>query len=302
MSRFWPLLVLAAAHAALASTIDPNAVILSAQRNAIANWADYASANNISGWDAATPVCSWTAVACDAAGAVTGIDLGCSSAGSTGGGSSQFCATKALGTVAPELAGLRSLTSLFLNGQSFIGSLPLAWGPGGFPKLTTLVLSDNVLTGSIPESWAAGSFASLTAMDLRGNPQLCGPVPASLTAAVCGTDGSRCSGVSLGACSGLAPAPASARLGCLEHTTSAPQGRQASPLPMSLPAPEAGLTTPHTMASRLMPASHLGATAGSLPQTTFACWLAIHQPSTSRTPCLCLQSAPSRWTPSCPQR
>lgn len=55
------------------SARPPAAVILSAQRNAIANWADYASANNISGWDAATPVCSWTAVACDAAGAVTGM-------------------------------------------------------------------------------------------------------------------------------------------------------------------------------------------------------------------------------------
>ncbi|KAL4441262.1 hypothetical protein ABPG77_011499 [Micractinium sp. CCAP 211/92] len=179
----WPLLMVAAAGTAVAQTIEPSAVVLAAQRNAIVNWAEYASANNILGWDAATPVCSWTAVVCDAAGAVTSIDLGCNSAGSIGGGSSQFCATKALGTLAPELAGLQSLASLSLNGQSFIGSLPPAWGSGGFPQLTTLLLSNNALTGSIPDSWATGGFASLTDMDLRGNPQLCGPVPPSLAPA-----------------------------------------------------------------------------------------------------------------------
>lgn len=211
LTSLYLLLALAATGAALAQTIDPAAVILTAQKNAIVNWADFASGNKISGWDAASPVCSWTAVQCDAAGLVTSIDLGCNRAGAVG-SSPQFCATKALGTLAPELAGLNSLVSLSLNGQSFIGPLPATWG-SGFPQLTTLELRDNALTGTIPESWAAGSFASLSNMDLQGNTQLCGPVPASLLAAVCGMDGSRCSGGSLGACLGPAPAPPSAAPG-----------------------------------------------------------------------------------------
>ena len=37
---------------------------LLAQRQAISNWDAFAAANNIAGWDAATPVCNWTGIVC----------------------------------------------------------------------------------------------------------------------------------------------------------------------------------------------------------------------------------------------
>ena len=37
---------------------------LLAQRDSISNWADFAAATNLTGWDEATPVCSWAGVFC----------------------------------------------------------------------------------------------------------------------------------------------------------------------------------------------------------------------------------------------
>lgn len=38
--------------------------ILLQQRNAFTNWAAFAGANNISGWDAGSDICSWTGIWC----------------------------------------------------------------------------------------------------------------------------------------------------------------------------------------------------------------------------------------------
>lgn len=42
----------------------PAVAALLAQRRAISNWDAFAAANTINGWDAATPVCSWTGIVC----------------------------------------------------------------------------------------------------------------------------------------------------------------------------------------------------------------------------------------------
>ncbi|KAI7838908.1 hypothetical protein COHA_007314 [Chlorella ohadii] len=149
---------------------------LLAQRQAINNWDAFAASNSVIGWDTATPVCSWTGIVCKANSTTANkfdINLSCAPVGRLP------CATKAQGTLAPELAELSTLGTIALEGQALSGGLPAAWGaPGALPALYDLKLSGNALTGSLPETWGGTqAFPSLFRMELSGN-QLSGSVPA----------------------------------------------------------------------------------------------------------------------------
>lgn len=43
---------------------------LLAQKAAIRNWQEFARGKNLTGWDAATPVCTWSGVSCSGKGAI----------------------------------------------------------------------------------------------------------------------------------------------------------------------------------------------------------------------------------------
>ncbi|EFN53894.1 expressed protein [Chlorella variabilis] len=68
------------------------------QRDAIDNWADFAAATNIRGWDQATPICSWTGVFCISTSTVDGfsVSLACDKEMS---GASLCAPTPATGTL-----------------------------------------------------------------------------------------------------------------------------------------------------------------------------------------------------------
>ena len=62
---------LPACTAAFPPASDADAAALLAQRDAIANWAAFAAANNVSGWAVpGPPVCNWTGVSCTPGGSV----------------------------------------------------------------------------------------------------------------------------------------------------------------------------------------------------------------------------------------
>lgn len=49
------------------------AAALLAQSAAISNWAEFASQNNITGWNESTPVCQWTGVTCTPQGSIIAL-------------------------------------------------------------------------------------------------------------------------------------------------------------------------------------------------------------------------------------
>lgn len=172
---------------------------LLAQRDSISNWEEFSRANELEGWNADTPVCEWTGVVCDNA-TVVELNLSCMN------GTDGLCAAevRAEGTLAPELAAIKSLEALLLQGQKLTGPLPPIWGlEGAFPSLVVLDLSSNDLAGGLPRTWASETaFPALEAMQLSGNPLLCGEVPPSLQPRlVCGEDAEGCTDGMLPACS-----------------------------------------------------------------------------------------------------
>lgn len=49
------------------------AAALLAQSASISNWAEFASQNNITGWNASTPVCQWNGVTCTPQGSIIAL-------------------------------------------------------------------------------------------------------------------------------------------------------------------------------------------------------------------------------------
>ncbi|KAL4423124.1 hypothetical protein ABPG77_004807 [Micractinium sp. CCAP 211/92] len=146
---------------------------LLAQKRAVSNWADFAAANGIKGWEdqykrpGATDVCQWTGIGCSLYDqSVTSLNLACG--GYTG---APFCKVQARGTLAPELANMTSLLELSLSGQQFTGTLPAAWGGNAsFQSLQTLSLYSNQLRGTVPESWGGqGAWPELQRLDMKNN-------------------------------------------------------------------------------------------------------------------------------------
>lgn len=60
-----PCLTAAAAFPPCAACAPPAVPHLLAQRDAISNWAEFSSLNNVTGWNATAPLCSWTFITCN---------------------------------------------------------------------------------------------------------------------------------------------------------------------------------------------------------------------------------------------
>ncbi|PRW61477.1 Serine threonine- kinase CTR1 isoform B [Chlorella sorokiniana] len=157
-----------------------NAAALLAQSAAITNWAEFASQNNITGWNASVPVCNWTGVTCTPQGSIIALDLGCEVRGYEG-EVPPNCNGFAQGTLALELARISTLQQLILRNQQLAGTLPSEWGgSGAFANLNELQLHGNQLTGGIPAAWATnGSFPRLLILTLEQN-RLGGTLPPQL--------------------------------------------------------------------------------------------------------------------------
>ncbi|PRW32608.1 rRNA methyltransferase mitochondrial [Chlorella sorokiniana] len=162
------LAFIAAVHCQIQFSQTDVAALL-AQRRAISNWDAFAAANSITGWDATTPVCDWTGIACKANSTTANkfdINLSCAPIGRLP------CTSRAQGTLAPELGGLREL-----SGSQLRGPVPAGWGaPGAFPALRYLVVDGNQLTGSLPSSWGQPGSSQTYRLDLSSN-RLSGTLP-----------------------------------------------------------------------------------------------------------------------------
>ncbi|KAL4458293.1 hypothetical protein ABPG75_013158 [Micractinium tetrahymenae] len=179
-----------------ASDTDVQALV--AQKAAVSNWQEFASSNNISGWDAGTPVCKWKGIGCSAKGAILTVDLSCqlTEADYAGGVPLAYeappfaipvfppCKARAQGTLAPELSRISSLQTLLLYNNHLSGTLPTEWGASNaFANLLIMDISSNRLTGTLPDSWASGSgaFPVLQVIHLDRN-RLNGTLPSSWAA------------------------------------------------------------------------------------------------------------------------
>ena len=115
---------------------------------------------NKTNWKSNDPLGNWRGVTTNAAGRVTGLDLGTNSLN---------------GPIPAALGGLTNLTDLRLNGNGLSGSLPVALG--GLTNLEALNLGSNSLTGSIPTAFV--NLGNLTYLQLYSN-SLTGSIPAAL--------------------------------------------------------------------------------------------------------------------------
>ena len=119
------------------------------------------------GWTSATnwltdaPLSEWHGVTADADGRVTALEL-------RGNG--------LVGTVPPEVGGLRDLTRLDLRDNALGGELPAELGELG--EVSQLHLSGNQLEGRLPAEF--GSLSRLTTLDVAEN-SFTGALPGSLT-------------------------------------------------------------------------------------------------------------------------
>ncbi|EFN51004.1 hypothetical protein CHLNCDRAFT_141533 [Chlorella variabilis] len=155
---------------------------LLAQRDGVANWPAYSVSNGINGWVKPVPECSWTGITCDPFnGTVVNFKWGCWVNEQVAGALQLdgLCGTRAQGTLAAALGGIKTMQTLDFTNQSFSGRylqwnnlsgpLPLLWGnPNGFPALTGMELSHNRLNGTVPPIWASG-LQSLETLYLFSN-------------------------------------------------------------------------------------------------------------------------------------
>eukprot|EP00798_Chlamydomonas_sp_ICE-L_P024187 gene24187-9781_t len=84
------------------------------------------------------------------------------------------------GTLPAAWSQLTALIELNLSGADFSGELPAAWE--ALTALMALDLSDNKLSATLPSGWT--NLASLTSLIVSSNANLCGAVPASISASV----------------------------------------------------------------------------------------------------------------------
>jgi hypothetical protein len=150
-------------------TPEDAAPFLLAQRDRIDNWKAFYAGNNMVGWkdNDTLPVCQWTGVQCigtNESAVVQQLDWGFCYWKQAGVQTAKWqeyaelpCAVKAVGTLAPELANISTLTVLDFSGQNFMGTLPEEWaGPGLFKRLQFLYLQGNeYLTGPLPPLWGS---------------------------------------------------------------------------------------------------------------------------------------------------
>lgn len=111
-------------------------------------------------WLSSAPLRSWEGVTANAAGRVTGVQLGDNGL---------------VGTIPPELGWLTELTHLHLYGNNLKGAIPPELGR--LRALKDLNLYRNSLTGAIPQE--LGDLAALTNLLLAGN-SLTGSIPPEL--------------------------------------------------------------------------------------------------------------------------
>ncbi|RLM69955.1 somatic embryogenesis receptor kinase 2-like [Panicum miliaceum] len=130
--------------------------ILYAQRMA---WQD--SLNVLKSWDPTFDnPCSWEHVTCNTENYVIRLDLG---------------RAGIIGSLVPQLGGLKKLQYLELFENGLNGSIPSTLG--NLSNLVNLDLQENMLTGIIPAS--LGSIGTMINLRLYGN-KLSGPIPPSL--------------------------------------------------------------------------------------------------------------------------
>ncbi|PRW60140.1 Serine threonine- kinase CTR1 [Chlorella sorokiniana] len=158
--------------------------VLLKQKQAFTNWDGFATANNVTGWNAKAPLCTWSGVECnDDASLSNGWSLIFSSCNPDSAGGWQPCSRQAVGTLVEELATLETLRQLLMDGQRLTGT-PLydSWANNGsFPQLDSLTLSNNWLNGTLPDSWGApGAFAQLDTLTISNQgSQFTGTLPES---------------------------------------------------------------------------------------------------------------------------
>jgi hypothetical protein len=81
--------------------------VLLKQKQAFTNWDGFATANNVTGWNAKAPLCTWSGVECnDDASLSNGWSLIFSSCNPDSAGGWQPCSRQAVGTLVEELATL----------------------------------------------------------------------------------------------------------------------------------------------------------------------------------------------------